>query len=89
MSWPDTMSPWTGDATPDPLRLVILGALAEAFVTRRAAAGFCADCRDGALCPDHAEDEAAAIAYEDAFGQVAAGSPAWCDLAVKLISEMN
>ena len=27
--------------------------------------------------------------FEDAYVQVAAGSAAWCDLAVKLISEMN
>jgi hypothetical protein len=27
--------------------------------------------------------------FDDAYIQVAAGSAAWCDLAVKLISEMN
>jgi hypothetical protein len=27
--------------------------------------------------------------FEDAYTQVAAGSAAWCDLAVKLISERN
>ena len=34
--------------------------------------------------PGHLADR-----FENAYMQVAAGSAAWCDLAVKLISEMN
>jgi hypothetical protein len=55
-----------------PLRDIILGALAEAFLTRRAGMSFCADCGPGGrLCPDHAEDQAAAGVYEAAYMRVA------------------
>jgi hypothetical protein len=36
-----------------------------------------------------AGDDDLAAQFEDAYVQVAAGSTAWCDLAVKLLSEMN
>jgi len=36
-----------------------------------------------------AGDDDLAGQFEDAYVQVATGSAAWCDLAVKLISEMN
>ena len=39
--------------------------------------------------PERAQDLAAAAVYEAAYMQVATGSTQWCDLAVKLISEMN
>jgi hypothetical protein len=43
----------------------------------------------GALtCRDDGDDDLAGR-FEDAYMQVATGSTAWCDLAVKLISEMN
>lgn len=74
-----------------PLREVILSALAEAFITRKSAISFCADCAPpgGRLCADHRLDQDLARQYDDAYAQVAAGGAAWCDLAVKLISEMN
>jgi hypothetical protein len=74
--WPDMMTPWdAGPAAPDPLRVQILGGLAySALDLRERLAGDCADCADG---------------FEHAYMQVANGSAAWCDLAVKLISEMN
>ncbi len=90
MSWPDMMTPWeAGPASPDPLRVKILGGLAySALDLRERIAGDCADC-GAELCPDHAEAAELADGFEDAYMQVAAGSTAWCDLAVKLISEMN
>ena len=36
-----------------------------------------------------AGDHDLADRFQDAYTQVATGSAAWCDLAVKLISEMN
>ena len=90
MSWPDMMTPWDAEhATPDPLRVQILGGLAySALDLRERLAGDCADCSEN-LCPDHAEAAALADGFEHAYMQVANGSAAWCDLAVKLISEMN
>ena len=87
--WPDMMTPWA-PAPPDPLRVTILGALAYAALDlRERINGDCGDCRDGELCPDHAAAGTLATQIENAYMQVAAGSAAWCDLAVKLISEMN
>jgi hypothetical protein len=80
-----------GPATPpaDPLRTVILGGLAySALDLRERITGDCADC-GSTPCPDHAEAADLADRFENAYMQVAAGSTAWCDLAVKLISEMN
>ena len=90
MSWPDMMTPWeTGHAPKDPLRVSILGGLAYAALDlRERIAGDCADCGDQ-LCQEHAEAAALATQFEHAYMQVATGSTAWCDLAVKLISEMN
>ena len=84
------MTPWeTGPATPDPLRVNILGGLAySALDLRERIAGDCADCGDQ-LCPDHAAAADLASQFEHAYMQVAAGTREWCDLAVKLISEMN
>ena len=39
-------------------------------------------------CRDTGNDDLAGQ-FEDAYVQVATGGTAWCDLAVKLISEMN
>jgi hypothetical protein len=72
-----------------PLRELILAALAEAFLTRRAQTVFCADCTPGHLCPDHQEDTEAADAYEAAYTQVAMGSAQWCDLSVTLAAVLN
>ena len=44
---------------------------------------------DRALTHRAAGDDDLADRFENAYMQVAAGSAAWCDLAVKLISEMN
>ena len=44
---------------------------------------------DRALTYRDAGDDDLASQFEDAYLQVAYGSAAWCDLAVKLISEMN
>jgi len=84
------MTPWDAEhATPDPLRVQILGGLAySALDLRERLAGDCGDCGEE-LCPDHAETAALADGFEHAYMQVANGSAAWCDLAVKLISEMN
>jgi hypothetical protein len=78
-----------GPATPpaDPLRTIILGGLAYAALACRDT-GNCAGC-SSTPCPDHAGDADLAARFENAYMQVAAGSTAWCDLAVKLISEMN
>ncbi len=92
--WPDMMTPWeTGHAPPDPLRVKILGGLAYSALDLReriagAIAGDCADCAAGP-CPDHAAAADLAAGFENAYMQVAAGTREWCDLAVKLISEMN
>ena len=89
------MTPWdAGHAAPDPLRVNILGGLAYSALDlreriARAAAGECADCRPGRPCPDHAAAAELADQFENAYMQVAAGTREWCDLAVKLISEMN
>jgi len=85
------MTPWdAGPAAPDPLRTIILGGLAySALDLRERITGDCADCADGEPCPDHAEAADLADRFEHAYMQVANGSTAWCDLAVKLISEMN
>ena len=90
MSWPDMMTPWdAGQAAPDPLRVQILGGLAySALDLRERLAGDCGDCGEE-LCPDHAEAAALADGFEHAYMQVATGTREWCDLAVKLISEMN
>jgi hypothetical protein len=42
-----------------------------------------------ALTSREAGEDDLAGQFEDAYVQVATGSAAWCDLAVKLISEMN
>jgi hypothetical protein len=88
VSWPDLMTPWAGDAPPDPLRVTILGGLAYAALACRDH-GHCAGCQPGRPCPDHASDAGLAGQFEAAYMQVAAGSAAWCGLAVALISEMN
>jgi len=84
------MTPWAAAAaTPDPLRVNILGAFAYSVLDlRERLAGDCADCGEN-LCPDHAAAADLADQWEHAYMQVANGSAAWCDLAVKLISEMN
>jgi hypothetical protein len=84
------MTPWdAAPATPDPLRVRILRGLAYSAVDlRERIAGDCRDC-GGEPCPDHAEAADLAAGFENAYMQVANGSTAWCDLAVKLISEMN
>jgi hypothetical protein len=88
--WTDMMTPWDAEAaTSDPLRVQILGGLAySALDLRERLNGHCNDCGEN-LCPDHAEADALADQFEHAYMQVANGSTAWCDLAVKLISEMN
>jgi hypothetical protein len=84
------MTPWdAGHAPPDPLRVNILGGLAySALDLRERIAGDCRDC-GAELCPDHAAAADLADQFENAYMQVAAGTREWCDLAVKLISEMN
>jgi hypothetical protein len=84
------MTPWdAGHAAPDPLRVRILRGLAYSAVDlRERISGDCRDC-GGEPCPDHAAAADLATEFEDTYMQVAAGSTAWCDLAVKLISEMN
>jgi hypothetical protein len=88
------MTPWdAGHAAPDPLRVKILGGLAYSALDLReriagAVAGGCGDC-GGELCPDHTAAADLATSFEDTYMQVAAGTREWCDLAVKLISEMN
>jgi hypothetical protein len=84
------MTPWdAAPAAPDPLRVQILGGLAySALDLRERIAGHCADCGEN-LCPDHAEAADLAAGFENAYMQVATGTREWCDLAVKLISEMN
>jgi hypothetical protein len=80
-----------GPGTPpaDPLRVKILGGLAySALDLRERIAGHCDDC-GAELCPDHAEAADLADGFENAYMQVATGTREWCDLAVKLISEMN
>ena len=91
MSWPDMMTPWAAEpAAKDPLRVSILGGLAySALDLRERIAGHCDDCRDGELCADHTAAAQLADQFEHAYMQVAAGTREWCDLAVKLISEMN
>jgi hypothetical protein len=44
---------------------------------------------DRALTYREAGEDDLADQFENAYKQVAIGSAAWCDLAVKLISEMN
>jgi hypothetical protein len=88
VSWPDMMTPWA-PAPADPLRVRILGGLAySALDLRERLAGDCRDCGQE-LCPEHAEAADLADGFENAYMQVAAGTREWCDLAVKLISEMN
>lgn len=77
------MTPWAGQPAALPLRELILSALAEAFITRQSAIGFCADCDPGQLCEDHRLDRDLARQYDAAYMQVAAGTREWCDLAVK------
>jgi hypothetical protein len=81
------LTPWA-PAPADPLRLTILAALADRALALREH-GPCADCSDKEPCPDYTADADLAAQFENAYLQVAAGSAAWCDLAVKLISEMN
>ena len=90
MNGPDMMTPWeTGQTDPDPLRVSILGGLAYAALDlRERIAGDCAACGTE-LCPDHADAADLAAQFENAYMQVATGTREWCDLAVKLISEMN
>ena len=85
--WSDLMEPWA-PAPADPLRVTILAALAAAALDCRYHDD-CADCAAGKPCPDRELDAALAARFENAYLQVAAGSAAWCDIAVKLISEMN
>jgi len=84
------MTPWDAAAAPpDPLRVQILGGLAySALDLRERLAGDCADCGDE-LCADHVDAALLADGFERAYMQVATGTREWCDLAVKLISEMN
>ena len=84
------MTPWdAGQLAPDPLRVSILGGLAySALDLRERIAGDCADCGDQ-LCQEHADAADLATQFEHAYMQVATGTREWCDLAVKLISEMN
>jgi hypothetical protein len=84
------MTPWdAAPAAPDPLRVQILGGLAYSTLDlRERIAGHCDDCGEN-LCPDHAEAADLADGFEHAYMQVATGTREWCDLAVKLISEMN
>ena len=91
MSWPDMMTPWAPGDGCDPLRIDILAGLADAALRARPTLHpDCRDCTDsGQPCPDHAGDTELADRWERAYMQVAVGSAAWCDLAVKLISEMN
>ena len=91
MSWPDMMTPWAPGDGCDPLTIDILGGLAYAALTARPHHDpDCQDCQDGGQpCPDHAGDADLADRFEHAYMRVATGSTAWCDLAVKLISEMN
>jgi hypothetical protein len=73
VNWSDLMAEWQGDpaAVPArPLRDLVLAALAEAVVTRRAGPVFCADCHPAALCADHREDLARARDYEAAYMRV-------------------
>lgn len=78
-----------GPAAPDPLRVKILGGLAySALDLRERIAGDCAGC-GAELCPEHADAADLADQFENAYMQVATGTREWCDLAVKLISEMN
>ena len=75
--------------TPD-LAELILAALAEAAITRRTLAGFCAACqRHGRPCGDHGADHDRAAQYELAYTQVAAGTAAWCDLTTALHAGVN
>jgi hypothetical protein len=86
--WTD-ITPWDPGPAPDPLRVKILGGLAySALDLRERLAGDCANC-GAELCPEHAEAAELAAGFENAYMQVAAGTREWCDLAVKLISEMN
>jgi hypothetical protein len=87
VSWTELMPGGPGTPPADPLRTIILGRLAYAALACRDT-GPCADCGEDP-CPDHAEAADLADRFENAYMQVAAGSTAWCDLAVKLISEMN
>ena len=84
------MTPWdAGRLAPDPLRVTLLLACTYSAVDlRERIAGDCAHCGPD-LCTDHAEADALATQFENAYMQVAAGTREWCDLAVKLISEMN
>ena len=84
------LTPWeAGPAAPDPLRVNILGGLAySALDLRERIAGDCADCGEQ-LCREHADAADLASQFEHAHMQVATGTREWCDLAVKLISEMN
>jgi hypothetical protein len=83
------MTPWDAAPARDPLRVRILGGLAySALDLRERIAGDCADCGPE-LCPDHADAADLAGQFENAYMQVATGTHEWCDLAVKLISEMN
>ena len=88
MSWTD-MTWDAGHAPPDPLRVRILGGLAYSVLDlRERLAGHCEWCGEN-LCPDHAAAADLADGFEHAYMQVANGAREWCDLAVKLISEMN
>jgi hypothetical protein len=89
VSWTELMPGGPGTPPADPLRTIILGGLAySALDLRERIAGDCADCGPE-LCPDHAEAAGLADGFEHAYMQVATGTREWCDLAVKLISEMN
>lgn len=80
----------TTSAATLPLRELILAALAGMAANLRAETRFCRDCTTlGRLCPDHREAAAEADDYENAYMQVAAGSPQWCDLTVTLAAGLN
>ena len=84
------MTPWA-PAPADPLRVTILAALADRALTYRD--GYprrgLRQLRTRPLLRGPPGDLDLADQFEDAYMQVAVGSAAWCDLAVKLISEMN
>ena len=69
MSWTDPLAPWQGEPVPapvQPLRVLVLGALAMAALSCRDMPAHCADCPDGGLCDAHAERLAIACQYEAA-----------------------
>ena len=73
MSWPDLWTGWQGEPRPipvQPLRVLVLGALAMAALSCRDMPAHCADCPDGGLCDGHAKRLAIACQYEAAYMRV-------------------